>query len=260
VLVTDKQPNIAIVATGFQSQEKALAQLLQLPLIKKANTGYQLLLRFTSDGLGLEPVDGRSGAVRVDFAAGKSRHRRIYGGGKGQQIAQAVGVQGAIRPRVLDLTAGLGGDAFVLASLGCQVALAERQPVVRALLADGLARGVLDIDAGDIVAAMALHQGDALSVMQAWQGVAPQVIYLDPMFPHTGKSAQVKKEMMLFRQFVGSDDDAGMMLAPARALASHRVVVKRPRIAPDLDDQKPTYRLEGKANRFDIYVNQSFTK
>jgi len=59
------------VATGFQSQEKALAQLLQLPLIKKANTGYQLLLRFTSDGLGLEPVDGRSGAVRVDFAAGK---------------------------------------------------------------------------------------------------------------------------------------------------------------------------------------------
>ncbi len=260
MLVADKQPSIGLVAAGFQTQEKALAQLLQLPLIKKASPAYELLLRFTNDGLGLEPVDGRSGAVRVDFAAGKSRHRRVYGGGKGQQIAKAVGVQGAVRPSVLDLTAGLGGDAFVLASLGCEVALAERQPVVRALLADGLARGILDIDAGDIVAAMTLHQSDALSVMQAWQGVAPQVIYLDPMFPHTGKSAQVKKEMMLFRQLVGTDDDADKLLGPARALASHRVVVKRPRIAPDLADQKPTYRLEGKANRFDIYVNQSFTK
>ena len=260
MLVADKQPTIAVMAVGFQAQEKALAQTLQLPLIKKTNPAYDLLLRFSSDGLGLEPVDGRSGAVRVDFAAGKSRHRRVYGGGKGQQIAKAVGVQGAIRPRVLDLTAGLGGDAFVLASLGCEVAMAERQPVVRALLADGLTRGVLDMDAGDIVAAMSLYQGDALTVMQAWKGVAPQVIYLDPMFPHTGKSAQVKKEMMLFRQLVGSDEDAAMMLAPALALASHRVVVKRPRIAPDLDAQKPTYRIEGKANRFDIYVNQSFTK
>jgi len=86
------------------------------------------------------------------------------------------------------------------------------------------------------------------------------VVYLDPMFPHAGKSAQVKKEMALFRQLVGSDTDADNLLGPALALASHRVVVKRPRIAPDLAEQKPTYRLEGKANRFDIYVNKSFSK
>jgi 16S rRNA (guanine1516-N2)-methyltransferase len=65
--------------------------------------------------------------------------------------------------------------------------------------------------------------------------------------------------MALFRTLVGSDADADVLLAPALDLASHRVVVKRPRLAPDLAGHKPSYRLEGKANRFDIYVNQSFS-
>ena len=259
MLADTTNAKLAVVAGGFQFLENALALELGVPVIRKTDQAYDFLLRITSQGLGLEPVDGRSGAVRVDFAAGKARHRRVFGGGKGQQVAKAVGVQGGVRPSILDLTAGLGGDAFVLASLGCCVSMVERQSVVRALLADGLARGELDIDVGDIVAGMSLKKGDALSVMNAWEGVAPQVIYLDPMFPHSGKSAQVKKEMALFRQLVGSDEDADALLAPALALASHRVVVKRPSIAPDLAQHKPMYRLEGKSNRFDIYVNKSFT-
>ena len=259
MLADTTNAKLAVVAGGFQFLENTLALELGVPVIRKTDQAYDFLLRITSQGLGLEPVDGRSGAVRVDFAAGKARHRRVFGGGKGQQVAKAVGVQGGVRPSILDLTAGLGGDAFVLASLGCRVSMVERQSVVRALLADGLARGELDIDVGDIVAGMSLKKGDALSVMSAWEGVAPQVIYLDPMFPHSGKSAQVKKEMALFRQLVGSDEDADTLLAPALALATHRVVVKRPRIAPDLAQHKPMYRLEGKSNRFDIYVNKSFT-
>jgi 16S rRNA (guanine1516-N2)-methyltransferase len=260
MLADTTHAKVAVLAAGHQFLETALALELGVQVIKKSNNSYDFLLRFTPEGLGLEPVDGRSGAVRVDFAAGKARHRRVFGGGKGQQLAKAVGVQGTVRPTVLDLTAGLGADAFVLASLGCQVSMVERQWVVRALLTDGLARAALDIDVGDIATSMCLKKGHALSVMATWEAVAPQVIYLDPMFPHSGKSAQVKKEMALFRQLVGSDEDADTLLAPALALASHRVVVKRPRIAPDLAQQKPTYRLEGKANRFDIYVNKSFAR
>ena len=254
---TDTQ--LAVAAAGFQFLEAALAIEVGVPVIKKTNKTYDFLLRFTSQGLGLEPADGRSGAVWVNFAAGKARHRRVFGGGKGQQLAKAVGIQSGVRPSILDLTAGLGGDSFVLASLGCPVSMVERHPAVRALLADGLARGALDIDVGDIVASMGLKKGDALSVMATWQSEAPQVIYLDPMFPHTGKSAQVKKEMALFRHLVGSDEDADGLLAPALALATHRVVVKRPRIAPDLAQHKPMYRLEGKSSRFDVYVNKSFS-
>jgi 16S rRNA (guanine1516-N2)-methyltransferase len=191
--------------------------------------------------------------VRVDFVEGAVAHRRLFGGGTGQMIAKAVGVQPGVRPRVLDATAGLGRDGFVLASLGCSVTLIERQPLIAALLEDGLARAAADRDVGPIVAQMRLLTGNAIELMKAWQGEPPQVIYLDPMFPHRDKSALVKKEMRLFRPFVGDDLDAPALLQAALALASHRVVVKRPRKAPIIAGGKPAYALEGKSSRYDIY-------
>ena len=47
------------------------------------------------------------------------------------------------------------------------------------------------------------------------------------------------------------------LLAAALALASHRVVVKRPRKAPCIDGAKPTYVLEGKSSRYDIYTKKA---
>ena len=67
-------------------------------------------------------------------------HRRKFGGGCGEAVAKAVGIKGDYLPDVVDATAGLGRDAFVLASVGCRVRMLERNPVVAALLDDGLAR------------------------------------------------------------------------------------------------------------------------
>ena len=195
----------------------------------------------------------------MDFVEGAVAHRRQFGGGAGQMIAKAVGIAQGIRPRVLDATAGLGRDAFVLASLGCQVDLIERQPLIGALLEDGLQRATADAEVASIVARMRLLQGNAIELMSAWQDGAPQVIYLDPMFPHRDKSALVKKEMRLFRPFVGDDLDAPALLQAALRLASHRVVVKRPRKAPIIEGAKPGYALEGKSSRYDIYPLKKLT-
>ncbi|NVK38448.1 MAG: class I SAM-dependent methyltransferase, partial [Gammaproteobacteria bacterium] len=59
-----------------------------------------------------------------------------------------------------------------------------------------------------------------------------------------------------FRDMVGNDEDADALLAPALKAAKYRVVVKRPRKSPYLNNQTPTLSQEGKANRFDIYVNK----
>ena len=99
--------------------------------------------------------------------------------------------------------------------------------------------------------------GNAIELLGAWENEAPQVIYLDPMFPHRDKSAQVKKEMRLFRPLAGDDDDAPALLDAALALATHRVVVKRPRKAPAIAGKPPSYTLEGKSSRFDIYTIKS---
>lgn len=209
---------------------------------------------------GLQCVDlapDAPGAVRVDFVEGAVAHRRQFGGGSGQMIAKAVGVQSGIRPNVLDATAGLGKDAFVLAELGCTVTLIERQPVIAALLADGMARARAVADVAPVMARMTLLTGNAIDRMLAWDGEPPQVIYLDPMFPHRDKSALVKKEMRLFRPLVGDDDDAPHLLAAALQLASHRVVVKRPRKAPAILGEPPGYVLEGKSSRYDIYPKKA---
>ena len=85
----------------------------------------------------------------------------------------------------------------------------------------------------------------------------PEVVYLDPMFPHRDKSALVKKDMRVFRSVVGEDLDADALLAPARAVATKRVVVKRPRLAPDLAGVEPQQRMTGQSNRFDLYAPQA---
>ncbi|WP_416638832.1 class I SAM-dependent methyltransferase [Pseudomonas sp. OHS18] len=232
------------------------AQRLGLPF--EGEAGYALQLG--EAGLQLVELGPQApGPVRVDFVEGAVAHRRQFGGGAGQMIAKAVGIAQGIRPRVLDATAGLGRDAFVLASLGCQVDLIERQPLIGALLEDGLQRAAADAEVASIVARMRLLQGNAIELMSAWQDGAPQVIYLDPMFPHRDKSALVKKEMRLFRPFVGDDLDAPALLQAALRLASHRVVVKRPRKAPIIEGAKPGYALEGKSSRYDIYPLKKLT-
>ena len=172
-------------------------------------------------------------------------------------IAKAVGIQSGVRPSILDATAGLGRDAFVFASLGCPVILLERHPIIAALLEDGLIRAQTAHSTQEIAARMRLHSGDAIELLQQWSRPIPQVIYLDPMFPHRDKSAQVKKEMLLFRPLVGEDLDAPALLHAALELATHRVVVKRARKAPPIEGNAPGFVLEGKSSRYDIYPKRT---
>ena len=136
------------IAPEFAQQAAAWAERLCLPLTGEAEYALQLGpagLQFVELG------EDAAGPIRVDFVVGGGAHRRKYGGGNGQMIAKAIGRQPGVRPTVLDATAGLGRDAFVLASVGCHVRMLERNPVVAALLDDGLARGYADAEIGGIV-------------------------------------------------------------------------------------------------------------
>ena len=245
---------IEALAPEFSDQALALAEALGLPQVGDAEFALQL----GAGGLQLQELGpDASGPVRVDFLEGAVAHRRQHGGGSGQMIAKAVGIQPGVRPTVLDATAGLGRDAFLFAQLGCKVTLIERHPLVGALLADGLARALLDPEVGPIIERMDLRLGNSIELISDWSEEAPQVIYLDPMFPHRDKSSLVKKEMRVFRPLVGGDDDAARLLEVALDLATHRVVVKRPRKAPTVDGQPPAYVLEGKSSRYDVYPKKA---
>lgn len=242
------------MAPEFSGRAMAMAEALALPPEGEAEFALQL----GAGGWQLQELGaGAAGPVRVDFLEGAVAHRRLHGGGSGQMIARAVGIQAGVRPVVLDATAGLGRDAFLLAQLGCSVTLIERHPLIGVLLADGLERALDDLEVGPIIQRMQLRLGNAIELIRAWSDEPPQVIYLDPMFPHRDKSSLVKKEMRVFRPLVGGDDDAPELLQVALELATHRVVIKRPRKAPSVDGRPPGYALEGKSSRYDIYPKKA---
>lgn len=232
---------------------QTIAQTWGFALVKEQHLGLALVL--TDQYLCLQQVDDpKLGAVYVDFASDALTFRRLHGGGKKESIAKAVGLKKGFVPHVLDATAGLGRDAFVLASLGCNVDMIERSPVVSALLEDGLKRAEFEPGLMDwLPQRMRLHYAKATELLNNWQDPKPDVVYLDPMFPHRKKSALVKKEMRLFQQLLGPDEDADDLLTPALALASRRVVVKRPESAPHLGGKVPNMAITGKKLRFDVY-------
>jgi 16S rRNA (guanine1516-N2)-methyltransferase len=80
--------------------------------------------------------------LRVDFVSGAVAHRLRFGGGRGQALAKAMGLRAGKTPTVIDATAGLGRDSFLLASLGAQVTMIERSDQMHALLVKGMDEAV----------------------------------------------------------------------------------------------------------------------
>lgn len=199
-------------------------------------------------------------SLNADFCSPTLNYRRLNGGGKQQMLARAVGLSTSARLRVLDTTAGLGRDAFILASLGTTVQMVERVPEVRALLESALAhaRSVSASQSADFaqtISRLTLEAGDAVDYLTTLTTEnRPDVIYLDPMFPPRRKSALVKKEMRVLHDLVGADSDAELLFDAACATGVRRIVVKRPRIAPALSDATPSHVFSGKRNRYDVYL------
>ncbi|VAX37592.1 16S rRNA (guanine(1516)-N(2))-methyltransferase [hydrothermal vent metagenome] len=194
------------------------------------------------------------GAIYVDFTEGTNAHRRKFGGGRAQAIAKSIGFKKDHFPNIVDATAGLGKEAFILAALGCRVHMIERSPVIAALLENGLNRAKSDPNIGTwINQRLSLMHQDSLEGLLKLP-FQPNVIYLDPMFPEKRKSALVKKDMRIFKTLLGPDADSDKLLNIALQTAKNRVVVKRPEYADYLADQKPNTSIKTKKNRFDIYL------
>ena len=241
-----------------------LATLIQAPLISSQESknqyqvAFQYCLYLNNERLELRSLQNKKhSAVCIDFLEGKMRHRRLYGGGKGQDLAKAIGIKKNPNATVIDATAGLGRDAFVLASIGCHVTLLERNPVIYSLLKNALKR-VKDSDdqqVKDICSRMTLINKNASEYLLAQKKLDyADVIYLDPMFPSRKKSAKVKKEMSYFHDIVGKDQDSDILLTLAIQRAHKRIVVKRPRLAEVLAGLKAQFSITGKSTRYDVYL------
>lgn len=191
--------------------------------------------------------------LRVDFVSGAVGHRLRFGGGRGQALPKAMGLRSGKTPMVIDATAGLGRDAFLLASLGAQVTLIERSPDMHALLADGMARALAEGgEFAEIIGRMTLLLGDAKDLIPTLSGDA---ILIDPMHPPRKNSALVKRDLRQVREIVGTDEDAADLVRVALEHAKVRVVLKWPAKGDPIDGIRAcSHQILGKSTRYDVFM------
>jgi len=164
-------------------------------------------------------------------------------------------MKGGKTPTVADATAGLGGDAFLLASLGATVTLIEAAPPASRPRSIASARSWWIRGAvAEAIARMTLLHGDSREILPTLDP-APEVVLVDPMHPERKKSALVKQEMRLIREIVGDNPDAADLMRVALATATKRVVLKWPRLADPLPGlPAPSHQIVGKSTRFDVFM------
>lgn len=250
---------IAILGSTNDQAVVKLSQALGLPLINQAEPQFDFLLQFVKQKLSLfwrkdpQTTQFPKDYLRlcVDFLSGALRHRSLYGGGKKQLIAKACGFKPGLTPKILDITAGLGRDAFVLAQLGAEVLMLEQHPIIAALLQDGLERIRLDAKFSNLK--LNFLPTDARQFLKQAEKKF-EVIYFDPMFPARDKTALVKKDMQILQALLADANNYLDLFQLAREKCLLRLVVKRPLHADFLVTEKPAFQISGKTCRFDIYL------
>ena len=199
--------------------------------------------------------------VLVDFSNKTLQHKVNNSFNTKSGLIRAVSVRNKPRHEttVIDATAGLGNDAYVISTFGFPMIWIERNPIIYSLLRDGFerittstvlspptdvhhqqrlfncqsVREVLNIEACEYVPNVASQKVD--------------VIYLDPMFTSesVAKKSTPKKGMQALRslyhqsQFLSISEqiawerkELDQLIEWARSFASSKVILKRPKTAP----------------------------
>ncbi|MDQ2068068.1 class I SAM-dependent methyltransferase [Xinfangfangia sp. CPCC 101601] len=196
--------------------------------------------------------------LRVDFLSGAMTYRLKYGGGRRQALGRALGFNGREKMNVIDATAGLGRDAFVMAALGASVTLIERSEQMQAMLHEGIEQcRRVGGEYAEIAERMTLLCGDAMDLLPQ---LSPDVIYVDPMHPERKNSALVKLNLRQLREIVGKDDDSADLMRVALSCARKRVVLKWPLKGKSMGGiGKPTHQILGKSTRYDVFISATST-
>lgn len=172
----------------------------------------------------------------------------------GEFLVKAARIKNAPGPlTLLDATAGLGEDSFLLAAAGFGVSLYEYDPVISALLEDALKRAAEDPLLGPIASRMTLYKEDSVAAMKELLK-APDVILLDPMFPERQKSGLIKKKFQLLQQLESPCCNEEDLLGAAFQAGPKKILVKRPLKGPFLAGRKPDYSLTGSVVRYDCFI------
>ncbi len=190
-------------------------------------------------------------SLNLDFRQGNYRYRQQAIGK--EPLLNAVKIQKKLPKTLIDATPGVLKDSFMLANRGIQITAIERNPLLYIMVRKALSH--INSNTNSLTNSIIIdyHFGDAKDLLPNFHA---DIIYLDPMYPAKRKSAQVKKEMQILHQVIGTDSDSDDLFHIAKQ-QSTRLVIKRPSYATPIADSKPSFSYSTDkrgATRFDIYL------
>ena len=199
----------------------------------------------------IETNGRRSTTVFIDFDSAALR-RRVKAGTT-DLLVRACGLhkQSHSVTSVIDATAGLGVDTWILAAQGVEVFAFERDPLVGVLLDDALSRArKTGLSPASLISLQCIDARASLLPLAA------DVVYLDPMFSKGPRKAASGKGMHFLQDWLGEQfesEDQEALFWWARRVSRQRTVVKRGLKAPLMAGVTPTFQISGKTHRFDVY-------
>ena len=251
------------LSNDYVEKASIIGERLELPVGKLFTdemelSGIEFCLLVGSQGLFIQKTGSKS-RVSADFS-NKSFTYRIRSN-QSELLGRAVGLNKNHLLRVIDATAGLGRDSFVMANLGCHVVSCERNLVISEMLDQAIKFAVRSDESWLIRPAsrMSLQRMDVREVGKEVLS-AVNAIYLDPMFPEKKSTAAANKEIEMLKGLLGdenSDADSADLLEWAIDQQVERVVVKRPIRAEPLGGRSPSHQLFGKTIRYDVHQRLS---
>jgi 16S rRNA (guanine1516-N2)-methyltransferase len=265
----------------FEDRANRLSVRLGLPVCRDPKAvGETFGLALVPDADGLSLFDGKM-TLRGDFTHMQSR--LLPGKLPAELLVRAAKLRDpGPCPVAIDCTAGLGDDSLLLAAMGYTVHLFEYDPITAELLDSALRKSQSSDSSGalsDITNRMILHREDSLAGLSAFRELpvrskeeettsgqdpdsgafpyityAPDLIYLDPMFPARRKSGLITKKLQMLQMLENPCADESALLAAAVRANPRRIVIKRPLKGPFLAGIRPAYSIKGKAIRYDCIV------
>ena len=230
-----QQSSKIFVFTESEAQKKKSMEVSEFLKEVHAPSHWKLEIDHTGQ-LCLHTGEGRSFSLQSS-----SLHPPV----RTQPFVKAIGFKG--KPlHILDVTAGWGKDAFLLAQLGCHVTAMENHKLVFSFLRDFEKQT-------QTKGSLKFILGDSLSYLKTILE-KPDIIYFDPLFPEDKKSLSRKSLRILQELTFQEGEQSKELFEACLKKAKKRVVAKRHKL------QKPMSKnllctFSGRSVCFDVFAS-----
>lgn len=250
-MIKNEKIKIYCSCPELEDKSKELAKELNLEMTSSINDSETTYITVNEFGFGINnsKISKTDHVINLVSAMENMSSCNV----KKHPLTKAIGIKNK-KCTIYDLTAGFLKDSLFFAYLGHKVTAIEANPIICKIISTAND----ELKKNSNYPEIKIINTECSLFLSSVKEQA-DIIYLDPMFPKSNKSALAKKSMQFLQTIaVDQNNDYEKILKLALEKARKKVIVKRPCNGPFLTNLKPCYQVSEKQScRYDIYQTRS---